>query len=113
VAEDLALLDTGPAFVHVQVRPADVGRRNLDDRVTGRLDARLRHFLHGHLERRLVNDCLHEFLPSGYGLSPNLRAEQARERPPALWVGVVLGHVIPPIGGDLDTKPPGYPPRGD
>ena len=43
----------------MQVRPADVGARDADDRVGRFLDGRVRHVLYGHLPSALPGDCSH------------------------------------------------------
>jgi len=59
VAEYLAFLDRRPALVHVQVGPADVGRRDPHDRVVRIRDHGLGYLVDGHPVWPAVDDCLH------------------------------------------------------
>src|SRR3954454_3542366 len=49
----------GPSLVHVQVRAADVRRRDPHQDVGRPLDPRVRHVLDADLTRSLVHHCLH------------------------------------------------------
>src|SRR5450759_2896380 len=61
VAEDSAFLHVGPAFIHVQIRTADVGARNLHQHIGEPFDFRVRHILHPHVAGSVVNQCFHIF----------------------------------------------------
>jgi len=59
VAEHLALLDVGPALVHVQVAPADVGGGDADDDVGGSFDRCVRDVGDRDVEGAVVDECVH------------------------------------------------------
>jgi hypothetical protein len=65
VAEDLALLDAGAAFVHVQVRSADVRRRDSNQGIGGCLDGRVGDLFDRDAERPLVDNGFHIDLQNG------------------------------------------------
>jgi hypothetical protein len=66
VPERAARLEVGPPLVHVQVRAADVRRRDPDERVGRALDAGIVDVRDGYVARPVVYDCLH-ISPSGSG----------------------------------------------
>ena len=60
VAEDVALAhERAERLVQVQVRPTDVGRRDLHDRVGGLLDHRVGDRVHPHVALAVPGHCLH------------------------------------------------------
>jgi hypothetical protein len=66
VSEDAALLEVGAPLVHVQVRAADVRRRDADQDVGGLLDPGVGDVVDADLARPVVDECFHgRFLPFG------------------------------------------------
>jgi len=63
VAQGLPGLDRGPALVHVEVRPADVGRRDADDGVVRVHDRGVGDVGDGDVRRAVVDERAHEVLP--------------------------------------------------
>jgi len=59
VAKDAALLEIGPALVHVQVGPADVGAGDLDEGVGGAFDLRVWHVFDGDLVGTSIHNSFH------------------------------------------------------
>src|ERR1039458_1336831 len=59
VAEDSAFLHVGPAFIHMQIRTADVSARDLHQHIGGPFDFRVGHILYPHVAGSIVNQCFH------------------------------------------------------
>src|SRR4051812_30962571 len=60
MAEDVALThERAEHFVQMQIRSADVGARDANDRVVGFLDRRVWHRVDRHLPSSLPRDCSH------------------------------------------------------
>jgi hypothetical protein len=62
VPEDAALLEIGPALVHVQVGTANVGRGNFDDGVSRTFDFRIRDVFDCYLTGTPIDDSFHGLL---------------------------------------------------
>jgi len=58
-AERAALLEGGPALIHVQVRAADIGRCHLDQHVGGTFDLRVRNIRDRDISGPVIDDSLH------------------------------------------------------
>jgi hypothetical protein len=59
MAENLALLDAGASFVHMQIGAADIRGGDLYQDIGGRLDAGIRHLLHADLAWSFIIDGFH------------------------------------------------------
>jgi hypothetical protein len=64
VTKDLARLETGAAFVHVQVRAADVGAGDPHQHIGGLFDAGVGDLIDADLPRPVIHHCFHGRLPS-------------------------------------------------
>jgi hypothetical protein len=77
VAQDLALLHVRAAFTHMQIRTADVGRRNPDHNIRLLLNLGVRDSVDANLLRPVVNECFPGIFLD-VGMMPDLRLH-------ALW----------------------------
>ncbi|SAD92027.1 Uncharacterised protein [Enterobacter cloacae] len=83
MTQNPSLFKAGPALIHVQVRPTNVGGGDADEYIRGADNFRIRYVFYFYIIRTVVNYCFHdllllacgkEMLPRGLGYQSSLAA---------------------------------------